>query len=598
MCGIAGICRRDGRPIPENWVTLLDNSIKRRGPDAARRFHDQVGDTEVILLHRRLSIIDHAGGGQPMVSYAGESPDVAMVFNGCVYNNGQLRKELSNEGAVFASDHSDSETLFHAYTHWGEEMPSHIDGMYAVAFWDRRTLQLTLMRDPYGQKPLYVLHLGEAGDGCIFCSNPAPLQQIARELSLQQYSSTALQRYLQLGYMTDCDTLIQPVQSVQKARVLLKPTDESIEGAIRGSVIDHLESDVPLGCFLSGGLDSSLIATFAQQELGNLKTYCVKMDDPAYDESQYAKEVAKHLGTTHETLRVSMDPANDLLNLMGQLGQPFADSSILPTYWVSRAAREEVSVALSGDGGDELFLGYNRYLAIQTLARWHWLVARFPLQGGTRPKTWLQKLARMSSAAKDWSSFGVASIASIFSRDEIELLTGEPFVDPIVPLHGESSLSRLQQFDIEKYLEGDLLRKVDVASMYVALEVRCPLLSMRVRNAVSKLTTRELISGGRKSVLKTIAKKYLPEQCVERPKMGFAVPLASWLRSDQSSLGQLAGDTLLCEDAFSGLNINKKFVASMLHDHRSGRRNFEHKLFALLTLALWAQQPRTRVPAG
>ena len=569
---------------------MLDDSIAERGPDAAGRFHDSVDGVEIVMLHRRLSVIDHLGGGQPMVSYKGDSPDIAMVFNGCIYNNGQLRKELSSLGAVFASDHSDTETLFSAFQQWGEDVPSHIDGMYAVAFWDRRTMQLTFMRDPYGQKPLYILDLGEAGDGCVFCSNPAPLQKIANELGLTHFSSNAVQRYLQLGYLTGDATLVQPVQCIHQKVVSLQPTNETVEGAIRGSVIDHLESDVPLGCFLSGGVDSSLIAAFAQQELGNLQTYCVKMDDPAYDESSYALEVAKHLGTKHQTLRVSMEPAEDLLTLVGQLGQPFADSSILPMYWISEAARKQVSVALSGDGGDELFLGYNRYLAINTISRWHALLARIPWGGGSKPRSFSEKLGRMADAARGWSLCNVASIESIFSKTEIESLTGEPFVDAVAPEIENSPLRRLQQFDVKNYLPCDLLRKVDTASMAVALEVRSPLLSMRVRNAVSPLTTRELLADGRKGVLRTIAKKYLPAHIVDRPKMGFAVPLASWLRNEQSSLGKLASDVLLSPDPFAGLNIDTKIVATLVREHRSERRNHEHKLFALLTLALWNRQ--------
>ncbi len=572
---------------------MLDDSIARRGPDAAGRFHDHADGVEILMLHRRLSVIDHTGGGQPMVSYEHDTPEMAMVFNGCIYNNSALRKELSSLGARFTSDHSDTETLFKAYEQWGTNCTEHLDGMYAVAMWDRKTLQLSLFRDPYGQKPLYVLDLGEAGDGCVYCSNPAPLQKIANELGLTHFSSSAVQRYLQLGYLTGDRTLVQPVECVNQKVVSLQPTNETVEGAIRGSVIDHLESDVPLGCFLSGGVDSSLIAAFAQQELGNLQTYCVKMDDPDYDESSYALEVAKHLGTTHETLRVSMEPAEDLLTLIGQLGQPFADSSILPTYWISKAARKEVTVALSGDGGDELFLGYNRYLAINTISRWHAILARIPWGGGSKPSSITEKLGRMADAAREWPLCNVASIESIFSKTEIESLTGEPFVDAVHPEITGTPLRRLQQFDIEHYLSGDLLRKVDTASMAVALEVRSPLLSMRVRNAVTPMTTRELLADGRKGVLRIIAKKYLPKHIVDRPKMGFAVPLASWLRNEQSSLGKLASDVLLSCDPFVELPIDKKIVATMLHEHRTDRRNQEHKLFALLTLALWSQQSRT-----
>ena len=571
---------------------MLDASIAQRGPDAAGRFHDHAEGVEILMLHRRLSVIDHVGGSQPMVSYVGESPELAMVFNGCIYNNTTLRDELIGLGATFTSDHSDTETLFNAYQQWGGDCTDHLDGMYAVAIWDRRTCQLLLFRDPYGQKPLYILDLGEAGDGCIFCSNPEPLQTIATELGLTNISTSALQRYLQLGYLTSSDTLIEPVKCVGQSTPLFQPTTETIEGAIRGSVIDHLESDVPLGCFLSGGVDSSLIAAFAQQELGNLRTYCVKMDDPAYDESSYASAVAEHLGTTHETLRVSMNPAEDICTLVQQLGQPFADSSILPTYWISVAARKEVTVALSGDGGDELFLGYNRYLAINTIARWHTVLARIPWGGGSKPQTMKAKLGRMANASRDWSLCDVASIESIFSRNEIEQLTGEPFGEAVVPVDIGTPVQRLQQFDIEHYLAGDLLRKVDTASMAVALEVRSPLLSMRVRNAVAPLTTRQLLSGGRKGVLRSIARKYLPNHIVDRPKMGFAVPLKSWLQSEQSSLGQLASDVLLSDDPFAGLSIKKEVVTTMLQEHRLGQRNHEHKLFALLTLALWNQQAR------
>ena len=571
---------------------MLDASIAQRGPDAAGRFHDHAQGVEILLLHQRLSVIDHVGGSQPMVSYVGESPELAMVFNGCIYNNTTLRAELIGLGATFTSDHSDTETLFKAYQQWGGDCTDHLDGMYAVVIWDRRTCQLSLFRDPYGQKPLYILDLGEAGDGCIFCSNPEPLQTIATELGLTNIVTSALQRYLQLGYLTSSDTLIEPVKCVAQSTPLFQPTSETIEGAIRGSVIDHLESDVPLGCFLSGGVDSSLIAAFAQQELGNLRTYCVKMDDPAYDESSYASAVAEHLGTTHETLRVSMNPAEDLYTLVQQLGQPFADSSILPTYWISMAARKEVTVALSGDGGDELFLGYNRYLAINTIARWHTVLARIPWGGGSKPQTMKAKLGRMANASRDWSLCDVASIESIFSRNEIEQLTGEPFGEAVVPVDIGTPVQRLQQFDIEHYLAGDLLRKVDSASMAVALEVRSPLLSMRVRNAVAPLTTRQLLSGGRKGVLRSIARKYLPNHIVDRPKMGFAVPLKSWLQSEQSSLGQLASDVLLSADPFAGLSIKKEVVTTMLQEHRSGQRNHEHKLFALLTLALWNRQAR------
>ncbi len=614
VCGIAGVLRRDGRPIPRHWQTLLDEAIAPRGPDTGGRFHDRIetGDEtiEVLLLHRRLSVIDHAGGAQPM-TVAGEEGDatVALAFNGCIYDNATLRADLKGGGMRFRSDHSDTETLLGAYLRWGSDLGRHVDGMYAAAIWDRRSAELVLLRDLFGQKPLYVLDLHPAGDGLVFCSCAAPLRVIAAELGLAAAPSVAaLQRYLQLGYVHGDDaTLLSPVQQLPPLTACWRPPPEvlhgdpldAVEEALEASVAAHLEADVPLGCFLSGGVDSSLVAVYAQRALGNLHTFCVRMDDPQYDESIHAASVASHLGTAHETLDVDPHPAADLLSLVAALGQPFADSSILPMYWISRAARRVVTVALSGDGGDELFLGYQRYQAAPWLANLHPLLALLPQSLlSAPPRSTRHRIGRMGRAARNWHAMGEASIAALHTRDEIEGMTAAPAND----LHGprrslRGAIHRLQRFDQDAYLPDDLLRKVDTASMAVALEVRAPFLTPRVSSVAAGLTPAQLQRGGRKGLLRAVARRHLPASIVDRPKMGFTLPLGRWFRGDQGGLAQLLGDTLSDRDAFSGLAIDRRVPLAMLDEHRSGRRHREHQLFALLTLALWWKDQSSIVAA-
>lgn len=328
------------------------------------------------------------------------------------------------------------------------------------------------------------------------------------------------------------------------------------------------------------------------------------MPDVRYDESEYAEHAAMHLSVVHRTLDVAAYPARDLVNLVQLLGQPFGDSSILPTYWVSIAAREHVKVVLTGDGGDEIFLGYERYLAAPLLARRSHLLARFhfSLLNRFHPKSRLNKFARLTSMARDVPFIGLAAMESIFTLDEIAALTDEPTNDPFgweSRVGTQSAVMTVRDFDIQNYLPGDLLRKVDTASMACGLEVRCPFLDRDLARAALSMPIEQLMPRGqRKGLLRQIARKYLPKEIVDRPKMGFAIPIGEWFRNDDlphkgSGMKTLLLDHLNSAEPFGPIQLNRKAVQRFIDEHMSGKRDHGQKLFTLLTLSIWARSLRT-----
>ena len=677
MCGIGGILRTDGQPIPEQWLDAIDARIAYRGPDDRGRFRDRVeidtpggkNTVEIAFVHRRLSIIDHANGAQPMVSERGRNEReglVAVVFNGCIYNHRQLRTELEAKGHRFLTHHSDTEVLIHGWRQWGKELPGHLEGMYAFAVWDRAARSLFLSRDAYGEKPLFLRSTGTPfpdREGVpspivMFASEPRSLQLLpaSEHVSFDWCRMAWLVPYLLFGRpsqhlpgpdlvdIMSCgagDSEFYVARDGKAARETVnvdprQPTrsDASIETLLEQAVARRLEADVPLGCFLSGGVDSSLIAHFARKHKPDLRTFCVKMPDPRYDESDHAERVAAHLHTDHATLDCDPHPADDLLHLIHILGQPFGDSSILPTYWVSMAAREHVKVAIAGDGGDELFVGYQRYMAARVLAR-HWPWLRLLPSGflkRSHPKSPLNKLGRLVDMARDYPRMGLAAMESIFSQTQIAQLLdlpslsareavfppsppgrgvageGNPNHDlpdphhalpPSPPSHSLPSspapaafdpLAALRRFDIDHYLPEDLLTKVDTASMACALEVRCPFLDRDLAAAALNMPIDRLIPGGkRKALLRNIARNYLPGDIVDRPKMGFAIPVGQWFRSDHGGMKTLLLDHLNSADPFGPLALNRRAVQRFINEHISAKRDHGHRLFTLLTLSIWAK---------
>ncbi|MCP3902388.1 MAG: asparagine synthase (glutamine-hydrolyzing) [Planctomycetes bacterium] len=622
MCGIGGVLRTDGKRIPATWIKAIDARIAYRGPDGEGTFRDLVKDDDgncvaaIVLVHRRLSIIDHAGGAQPMVSKRGRSEEeglVAVISNGCIYNHRALRSELEAAGHEFVSDHSDTEVLIHGYREWGPQLTDHLEGMYALAIWDRARCSLVLARDWFGEKPLYVRHGIGANERILAFSSDARSLAHLTKARLPETDDGFVRewgdRYLQLGYnhggatvygSAEGDAIVSVPPAVSDTIDILlpehadRPLDvDAVETLLDSAVAGCLEADVELGCFLSGGVDSSLVALMAKRHRDDLRTFTVRMSDRRYDESGYASAVAKAIGTRHTTLNVAPKPVEDLQFLVRTLGQPFGDSSILPMYWISRAAREHVKVALSGDGGDELFLGYERYLAARHLARFHWLMQLLPpsLLTETHPRSLRHKLGRLGDMARDYSDRGIIATESLFTGAQIAELTGRAPRSPARVPAGTDALRTLRRADLLEYLPNDLLVKVDTASMATGLEVRTPLLNRDLVRAALAASTKHLLPRGRrKGLLRAVARRHLPGALVDRAKMGFSIPIGEWFRNDYGSMRTMLLDQLLrSRDPFGPVPLKRRAVKRMVDEHLARERDHGQRLFALLTLSMWAR---------
>ncbi|GAB5495602.1 MAG: asparagine synthase (glutamine-hydrolyzing) [Phycisphaerales bacterium] len=670
MCGIAGIIRihdpKDGDPpphleaIPEAWLDTLDESIKHRGPDGQGRFRDRaVRDdgtiVDVALVHRRLSIIDHEGGHQPMVHdgerlrpdltyQPGETPIVAseiepdlplvaVVFNGCIYNHRELRKELEAKGHVFETDHSDTEVLVHGWREWEFKLHDQCDGMFAVLCWDQRNGQLASGCDAAGEKPL-ALGVSKQLGIRRWCSSYSGSIRLAHTLTPNdQVLDASSIKSTQLGQRNPCrhgaldhgrnqwqlcpkdprrsgnsvdlERYYGPNKIAYTAYYPGKierekagsHTPDTVRALIQRAIVSRLEADVPLGVFLSGGIDSGIIAAIAKEHRPDIKTFTVRMPNTRFDESDAAVETAKHLGTDHHTLDCDPNPADDLVHLIHQLGLPFGDSSLLPTYWVSKAAREHVKVALAGDGGDELFGGYRRHTIAPMLNRRRKLLRLIPtrLLDRRTPGSRGDYLARLANAAK----FG--------GYPELLALFQTPDLVKLLPGMGPMRFAKIDdplRYDFDHYLPNDLLRKTDTASMAVGLEVRAPFLARELVEAALRTPLDVLMpKGQRKGLLKQVARRYLPDHIVDRPKQGFAIPIGEWFRTDYGSMRTLLYDHLESADPFPGLaeagvNINMDFVRKLLRQHdAAGEKSInpwhgrEHtqRLYMLLVLSIWAK---------
>ncbi len=628
MCGLAGILRFDDQPIPPERLKKVLAHLRHRGPDGE-------GATMLgrcTLLHTRLSILDLLGGEQPMhVPEHGQHGQLSLVFNGEIYNHRDLRAHLVNLGHRFVSDHCDTEVLLHGYREWGDELPKRLHGMFAFAIWDDGRKRLFLCRDRCGKKPLYVRWYSSLGGReLMFASLAATLVVGAPSDAPVTVDTTALGGYLQLGYTME-RSLLSGVTEVPAAHWLaineqgkeqsdrywrpppisrtstrLGAVDATLE-VLTEAVNTRLEADVPLGCFLSGGIDSSLIAALAQKRFvatgrGRLRTFNVAMPDLDYDESEKAQRVAKHLNTEHQTLRVDAggqaggDVMGDLRRLMAVMGEPTADSSLLPTYWLSKATREHVKVALSGDGGDELFGGYDRYRALALLSRHRWWLNCVPLQWCVRPKphksrSIRNRLLRLVHAAGVRHPAGqYQRVISIFNP---EMLT--QLCPSVAQSQGESLPGWLEEhdavhaamrWDLTHYLPYDLLRKVDRASMAVALEVRCPMLDTSVCDLAGHLPAHVLMPSGRpKGLLREVATGFLPASIVQQNKRGFALPIGRWFGT---SMQKALRETVL-EGRLHSLQFDRQGLESLIDAHTLGKADHTHRLFALLMLALWLE---------
>ncbi|MCW5766411.1 MAG: asparagine synthase (glutamine-hydrolyzing) [Phycisphaeraceae bacterium] len=626
MCGVAGIVRflpadaPPGPDIEDAWLDALDAGIRHRGPDGQGRFRDHATTADgsrvhVALVHRRLSIIDHAGGGQPMVVRGDRGDRVAVAFNGCIYNHRPLRAELQARGHAFGTDHSDTEALAIGVRAWGERVAERLDGMYAVAAWDSRHARLLLMRDPAGEKPLYLAPLGP-GTLAFASTVPALVGCMRRAGAEVRIDGVGIAMWLKHG---SWDRLPLNVLEAQPGgvyviasaaetrapipRVLVRPFEPSdgriapaeVRRALEEAVESRLEADVPLGCFLSGGVDSSVVAALAQRSLRErgqrLRTFHVRMPDADFDEAAYADLVAQHIGSDHAELPCEASAADDLRALIAQMGLPFGDSSLLPTTWVNRAARREVAVALGGDGGDELFGGYDRYRAADLL-RAHPVARRALALAGSVVGPLLRGRAERAAAAARWR--GYFDVLSIFTTPSMHALLGRGEAERLMTAGyaGVAEPRDPRREDFGRYLPQDLMRKVDTASMHAPLEARSPLLARRLVRLVLAADRHAVAPNGvPKGLLRSIARELVPARAVDRRKMGFAVPLGRWLRSDFGALRSLMRDALGAPGAFDtlGLPIDRATVARWMDEHDRGSHDHGQRLYALTTAALWAR---------
>ena len=626
MCGIAGLVQLTaGKRIngATSRARTMADCMSHRGPDDAGVWES--ADGSVALSHRRLSIVDLSPlGRNPM---AWDNGRLWITFNGEIYNFLELRQELEAAGYRFRS-HTDTEVMLAAYDRWGIDSVQRFAGMFAFAIWDEPKRRLWLVRDRVGKKPVYYT---EAGGTLRFASELKALTtdpQLPRDVS-----PDALRLYLRYGYVPSPYTIYSGIHKLPPAHHLIceggrvtvqrywdpvqhalettPHTDAAaaaqLESVLGTAVRQRMIADVPLGAFLSGGIDSSLIVALMQeQSTGPVKTFTIRFENPEYNEADHAAAVARHLGTEHHEHTCS---DSEMLAVVDRLpamyDEPFADSSAVPTYLVSRTAREMVTVALSGDGGDELFFGYPRYryhrtaAAVLSLPRSLRRAAAF---GAARMPT--RRLRRIADVLRSDDTDHYARFVSWWTAPHIEAMTGA--AAPVGPAYADALLraaalrvdSRAALLDVVSYLPEDILTKVDRASMAVSLEVRAPLLDHRVAEFALALPLA-LKRRGRtmKWLLRQLLYKRVPRELIDRPKMGFGVPLGDWFRGPlRERMDDYCGGHDL-ED----LGIHPEPVRATWAGFKRGENPRTDLLWQMFALIAWSRQVRgapARVPAG
>jgi len=633
MCGITGAAWTDaGRPLAEDALAAMMARIVHRGPDDAGVYRDD----HAALGFRRLSIVDLPGGHQPL---SNEDGTVWTVFNGEIYNFPALRHRLEARGHTLRSC-GDTEVLVHLYEDEGPEMFSLLRGMFALAIWDAPRHRLLLARDRLGQKPLVYHHDGRR---LLFASELKSLLALPESDLPRRVDPLALDRYLTYGYIPHPDTILAGIHKLPPAHYAVwqdgtlrlerywnpdwnlersRPAEEDLEelrATLGEAVREQMVADVPLGAFLSGGIDSTIIVGLMQQASNRpVKTFSIGFDDPAFDESRYAELAARHLGTEHHAFVVTPRAWELLPALAAQFDEPFADSSAVPTWYVAQETRREVTVALTGDAGDELFAGYDRYRAIALASVMDRLPAgpRRVLQGpvaralpvSTRAKTPLRKVRRWLEAIGEapeprylrWvCQFDEATRVALYSDAWLERLaqagaSRPDEADPASVLtraflaaERRDPVTRAMVADLLTYLPGDLLVKVDMASMAHSLECRGPMLDHRVVELAMAMPIGRklrLRNGRSKAILKQAFAEFLPPALLNRPKMGFGVPVDRWFRGP---LKDELRDVLLDPVSLNRGLFRPEAVSALIDEHVQNKRDHAYKLWNLLVLELW-----------
>ena len=647
MCGICGILDTSGRGADPSVVRAMMDRLRHRGPDGEGMFDSSrfsvpgsplQGDPALpgprmpgsgihaVLGHTRLSIIDLPGGRQPMGS---EDGSVQVVFNGEIYNFQELRRGLEARGHRFAT-RSDTEVIVHLYEEKGEDLLGDLRGMFAFAVWDARRRRLLCARDRLGKKPL------------CYCERPG-LFAFASELKAlavlpgfdRAVDPEAVHLYLTYQYVPPPRTIFRAARKLPPGHLLVweggrvrtraywrVPEEEApdrpeaewaeqVRAALEEAVRLRLASDVPLGAFLSGGVDSSAVVAFMSRLQDRpVKTFSIGFAEDAYDERPFAREVAARCRTDHEELIVEPRALEVLPRLAVHYDEPFADSSAVPTWYVARMARQRVKVVLSGDGGDEGFGGYDRYRAVQAAARLG--AALGPARGPAaralrsllppgrergllrRGRRFLEGLAAGAEGRYlEWVSvFPPGAHAALYAPGFARAVAGAPaaalLAEAFARFARRDPAGAAMRVDLETYLPHDLLTKVDIAGMAHGLEVRCPFLDHRLVELAARMPTRwKLRGGGGKYILKRAMEGLIPASVLHRPKRGFGVPLSRWFRRE---LKPMLHDVVLGPRARGRGYFEPATVERIVAEHESGRADHAHRLWALLMLELWHRE--------
>ncbi len=632
MCGIAGAWHQDGSPISEAALIRARDAITQRGPDdAGHHIEGPVG-----LAHRRLSIIDLSPAGRmPMFCDDGR---VWAVFNGEVYNFESLRKELEARGRTFKS-RTDSEVVLHAYAEWGLDCFARFNGMFALAVYDGRTDELVLARDVTGQKPLYYHHV--PGKRLVFGSGLSPIR--AWPDFPAEVDRDAVFEYMRVGYVPSPRSIFKETYRVPPGTAIVFKKNGSKETHRYFDLRKHAEAprlklgndeayvdelhrllsdatrirmiaDVPLGAFLSGGLDSSLIVALMAEHRAKVQTFTIGFAQKNYDESTFAHKVAKHLGVDNTmTVLTGDDILAQLPDIVHYFDEPMADYSVLPTLAVSKLARRHVTVALTGDGADEEFGGYRYYLATRVFEQYEKIMPgalRGPLKRVARrvPQAGVRRVIDRSDA-RDVAEFfaqggfyrgptarGVPMLLKGRSKDSMQRIA-----DTIRGCRTPSGTEAGLLYDATHTLPGAWLHKVDRASMAVALEARSPFLDKRVVEFAFRIPLDLRVRAtAKKYVVRQLLKRYLPDELVDRPKQGFTAPVAKWLRED---LRDQLRDALSPEQVKARGYFEPGRVDAIVKEHLDGAHDHAQILWALFTLEQWHrhhvdQVPEARGPAN
>jgi asparagine synthase (glutamine-hydrolysing) len=623
MCGIAGIIAfNGGAPTDLTTLKAMCDTIIHRGPDGEGFYLGANGT--VAMGMRRLAVIDLASGQQPIFN---EDETVATVFNGEIYNFRELRAELEAKGHRFRT-RSDTEVIVHLWEEHGADFVGRLNGMFAIALHDRTRGKLLLARDHLGIKPLY---WARARSHLVFGSEIKTL--LASGLVERRLDVDSVKQFLSWEYVPSPRTLLRDVFKLEPSQVLtldlctgqqevryfwdVPPAGadgarsaadwtEAVDAKIGAAVRAQLVSDVPLGTLLSGGVDSSLVSA----GMGEGKAFSIGFDDPTYDELTWARRVASHLGLDHRVEIIRPDVRGLFDQLMRFMDDPIADFSIFPTFLVARLARQEVTVALSGDGGDELFGGYETYLAQAVSGSWQRLprplrarvvvplVDRLPLR--PKKKGLVNKLKRFVEGAVLPASLGHARWR-LFAGEALHarLLTPEARAAAPTPVsahidalfaraHALSEVDRGLYVDLKSYLPDNCLVKVDRMSMAVSLEARVPLLDKELAELAFAVPSHLKVGGGKSKVLlKQVAARHVPRNCIYRPKQGFSIPIKTWLKGEFRPLM----DELLAPDRLDGL-FDPHIVAQLKREHLEDRANHSHVLWGLIVFQDWRRRWR------